>query len=250
LSNALQPAQLLLCTAQGVSLLPLQSAGLALAQAQPDLQVLAEPAVMALAEQHFGSRATLQTHSQRLLLASQSPWNLAQLEFSTTGSGRWRKRLAGVWQALARSPQWRPVRWGLLCLLLLQVLALNALAWQQRARLEEKKAAIQNILRQTFPEVQLVIDAPLQMQRAVNDLALARGAGGQASLARVLSVLSPLESHGLRISAMQAAGQQLQLSAAAPDPEVAAEVLGLLEAQGLRGIWQGTQLTVTPKESR
>jgi general secretion pathway protein L len=249
LSSELQPAQLLLSTPQGVSLLPLQAASLALAQAQKGLQVFAEPAVMALATQHFGSQAVLQTRSQGLLLAAQSPWNLAQLELSAA-SGRWRKRLAAAWHTLMASPAWRPVRWGVLGLLLLQVVALNALAWQQRSRLDEKRSAIRAVLQQSFPELQLVIDAPLQMQRAVDDLARAHGAGSQLSLARVLTILSPLASRGLAFSAIEANAQQVQLLAPPPEPGLAADVAVALDAQGLRAQWQGNKMTVTLKESR
>jgi general secretion pathway protein L len=249
LSSELQPAQLLLCTPQGVSLLPLQAASLALALTHAGLPVFAEPAVMALATQHFGSQAILQTRSQALLLAAQSSWNLAQLELSVA-SGRWRKRLAAAWHTVSRSPAWRPVRWGVLGLLLLQVVALNALAWQQRSRLEEKRAAIRGVLQQSFPEVQLVIDAPLQMQRAVDDLARAHGAGSQLSLTRVLTILSPLASRGLAFSAIEANAQQVQLNAPQPEPGLAADVAATLDAQGLRAQWQGNKMTVTLKESR
>jgi general secretion pathway protein L len=250
LSGDLQPAQMLLCTPQGVSLLPLLPASLALAQAQEALEVWAEPGVMALAEQHFGSRASLQTHGQRLLQAAQSPWNLAQLEFSASRGGRFFKRLASGWQQVWLAPQWRPARWSLLALLLVQVLALNALAWHQRALLEDKRAAVQSVLTQTFPEVRLVIDAPLQMQRAVDDLARAHGVGAGLDLGRVLSIIGPLAAPGMGLSAITLEGRQLRLGATELDPATVDRLTTALDANGLRARLQDGQLLVESKDAR
>jgi general secretion pathway protein L len=249
LSGEMQPAQMLLCTPQGVSLLPLLPASLALAQAQSSLEVFAEPAVMALAEKHFGSRATLQTHGQRLLQAAQSPWNLAQLEFSASRGGRFFKVLASFWQQVWRAPQWRPARWSVLALLLVQVLALNALAWRQRALLDDKRAAVQAVLTQTFPEVRLVIDAPLQMQRAVDDLARAHGVGSGTDLGRVLSIISPLAPPGMRLSAITLTSKQLRLGATGLDPATVTNLTAALDARGLRAQLQDGQLVVETKEA-
>jgi general secretion pathway protein L len=249
LNGDLQPAQMLLCTAQGVSLLPLLPASLALAQAQDALEVWAEPAVMALAEKHFGSRATLQTRGQRLLQAAQSPWNLAQLEFSASRGGRFFKSLAAAWQQVWNAPRWRPARWSLLALVLVQVLALNALAWRQRSLLDEKRAAVQAVLTQTFPDVRLVIDAPLQMQRAVNDLARAHGVGSGVDLGRVMSIISPLAPPGLRLSAITLDGNQLRLGATGLDPATVNTLTAALDARGLRAQLQDGQLVVQTKEA-
>lgn len=249
LSADMQPAQMLLCTQQGVSLLPLLPNTLTLAQAQTPLDVLAEPAVMALAEMHFGKLATLQTRAQRLLVAAQSPWNLAQLELSASPGGRFLKRLAGSWQHMRHSPQWRPARWSLVALVVVQLAALNVLAWQQRTLLAEKRGRIQNLLQQTFPDVQLVIDAPLQMQRAVDDLARARGVGSDAELGLVLSLISPVAPPGMGLSAIELKGKQLRLSATGLDPAAAHTLAAVLEARGLHVQPQDGQLLIEARES-
>lgn len=242
------PAQLLLCTPQGVSLLPLLPASLALALAQPTLEVVAEPAAMERAQVHFGNQVRLQSHAQRMLAATQSPWNLAQLELSASPSGRLLKRLGAAWQQFLQAPAWRPTRWGLVAMLLVQVLALNALAWQQRRLLDEKRATIAAVLQQTFPEVRLVIDAPLQMQRAVDDLARAHGVASDVGLARVFSIISPQAT--LRLSAIELSERELRLTLTGLDEAGAQPLLASLEAQGLSARLQEDQLLVTPKESR
>jgi general secretion pathway protein L len=244
-----EPAQMLLCTAQGVSLLPLLPHTLGLALAQSALEVFAEPAVMALAESSFGNQVGLQTRAQRLLQAAQSPWNLAQLELSASASGRLQKRLANGWQQLVQAPPWRPLRWGLLALVLVQLGALNALAWQQRSTLEQQRAAIQDVLQQTFADVPLVIDAPLQMQRAVDDLARSRGVAGNTDLGRLLGLVGALAPASVSITALELNDQQLQLTATGLDASSAQALTAGLQARGLRAQVQDGLITITPKEA-
>jgi general secretion pathway protein L len=250
LSADMEPAQMLLCTAQGVSLLPVLPNTLGLALAQPDLEVFAEPAVMEMAQRSFGNLVSLQTQAQRLLLAAQSPWNLAQLELSASPGGRLQKRLAAGWQQVQHAPQWRALRWGVLALLLVQVVGLNALAWHQRDAQDAQRAAIQSVLQQTFPEVRLVIDAPAQMQRAVDDLARARGVGADTDLGRVFSAMGLMAPAGTTVSAIELNDKQLQLTATGLDAASAQPLVTALEAQGLRARLQDGQLTITPKEAR
>lgn len=250
LSDAMEPAQLTLCTAQGVSLLPLLGASLGLAKAQADLDVLAEPPVMALAQQHFGNQVLLQTKEQRLLFAAQSPWNLAQLELSGSSNGRLRKGLAAAWQQVCNGAAWRPLRWGVVALLLVQVVALNALAWQQRQQQDRQRTALQDMLQQTFPDIRLVVDAPLQMQRAVDDLARAHGVGTDTDLSRVLSMAGPLAPQGLNLTAIELSDKELRLSTNGLDTAQAQPLLSALEARGLQSRLQDGQLLITAKESR
>lgn len=250
LSDALEPAQMLLCTADGVSLLPLLPATLGLALAQSNLEVFAEPAAMEAAQASFGNQVVLQSRDQRLLQAAQSPWNLAQLELSASPRGRLQKRLAAGWQQLLQAPAWRPLRWGLLALLLVQLVALNALAWQQRRAQDAQRSAIEGVLQQTFPEVRLVIDAPLQMQRAVDDLARAHGGGADTDVGRVFAILSAQAPKSLSLSAIELGPKELRLSASGLDATQAQALIASLDARGLRAQWQDGQLLITPKESR
>jgi general secretion pathway protein L len=245
LSNAMEPAQLVLCTPQGVSLLPLLPATVGLALTQPVLEVVAEPAVMELAQAHFGNQVRLQSPAERALEAALSPWNLAQLELSASPGGRLLKRVEAGWKQFLQAPAWRPARWGLVALLLVQVLALNALAWQQRRLLEAQRAAIDDVLLQTFPDQRLVIDAPLQMQRAVDDLARAHGVAPDVGLARVFSIIGPQVPDSLRFSTIALTDGQLLLTATGLDTADTAPLLAALDAHKLRAKVQGGQITIT-----
>jgi general secretion pathway protein L len=108
-----------------------------------------------------------------------------------------------AWQTLLHAPAWKPVRWGMVTLVVLQVLGLNALAWQESQALNVQQASLQHILKTTFPSVTLVIDAPLQMQREVDALQQKSGAASSndfepllAALAGVLpAVQTPTQIH-------------------------------------------------------
>ncbi|MCX8521646.1 MAG: type II secretion system protein GspL [Rhodoferax sp.] len=250
LSGDAEQAQMLLCTQQGVALLPLQAASVELARQHSPLLVLAEPSAMGLAEQHFGTGVIAQTRTQQYLEAAQSPWNLAQLELSASPGGRFFKRLQNAWQQLSRGPQWRPVRWGLLALALVQVLALNALAWQKSSQLAARREALAALLQQTFPDVKLVVDAPLQMQRAVDDLARSRGLGNQADAGRMLSALAAVAPKELNLSAIELSGQQLRLRGKGVDAALAQTLQSALDTQGLRLRFQDGQLLLEAGEKR
>jgi general secretion pathway protein L len=70
------------------------------------------------------------------------------------------------------------VRYGLLALLAVQVIGLNAWAWHLRSELNSQRQAMVSLLQTTFPQVSAVLDAPLQMQREVDSL---RAAAGRSS---------------------------------------------------------------------
>lgn len=247
----MEPAQLVFSGARGVGVgvLPLSSAALAYVRTLGDVAFFAEPALLAMAEQMAAAPVQLQTAVQRMQQAAQSPWNLAQGEINASQGGRLRKRLLEAWQQWMHAPAWRPMRWGLLTLLLVQVLALQVLAWKERAQLAQRRAAVQAILLQTFPDVQVVVDAPLQMQRAVDALALSRGVGQGPNLGRLLSVLGSLSGE-LRVSAVEVRGPELRLQTSGLTQASAPALLAGLASRGIQATLQDQQLTIRTQEER
>lgn len=165
-----------------------------------------------------------------------SKWDLAQGEFRLSDRVRrqraWQEGLASLWNA----PAWRPMRWGLAALLLVHVAGLNAVAWQERSRLAALQQATRDTLTQTFPEVTLVIDAPLQMQRELERLRRARGQTEDADLEPLLqqlgrlSLQTPLQLQ--QIDYRQDGSVRLSHAALAPPDETA------LRQQLERAGWQ------------
>jgi general secretion pathway protein L len=149
---------------------------------QPTLWT-AEPAVAAPAERWLGSSVKVQTEAERALQAVRSLWNLRQFDLAPRHRGT--RALRNTMRQLL-SPAWRPVRIGLATLLLLQVVGLNAWAWHQRQGLTAQRTAQEKLLRDTFPNVRAVLDAPLQMRRETEVLRTAAGRAGDSDLEALL----------------------------------------------------------------
>ena len=234
----------------GVQCWPLNSAGVALAQGTGALNetttLVAEPAVAGLAEQFLRRQADLRTPAQRALRAAQSPWDLLQFDLASSGRSRALKRLQGDWQTWLRAPQWRAVRWGAAALLAVNVVGINALAWQERSALAQKRQQVRNVLTQTFPATRVVVDAPVQMEREVALLRQAAGATSGGDLESVLNVLASALPPGRIVSGVDfAAGETrlrgLELGAAELD-----NLSDRLRGQGYLARTEGATVVVRP----
>ncbi|HQS33033.1 type II secretion system protein GspL [Polaromonas sp.] len=182
--------------AGGVIRLPLTASAPGMIEALPaeageqdaHVLVLAEPGVAALAEQILQTKVSLMTRPQRWLDAARSPWDLAQFDLVSSGRTRTFKRLSGIGRELLQSPAWRPARWGLVALLLGNLLGLNAWAWREQSALDATRASLSGMLTQAFPQIRVVVDAPLQMEREVATLRQASGAASERDLETMLAV--------------------------------------------------------------
>jgi general secretion pathway protein L len=122
-------------------------------------------------------------------------------------------------------------------------------AYKHNALLAEKRSAIQSVLVQTFPNVTVIVDAPLQMQREVDALARARGTEG-ADLARLLTAVSGVLGRDKPILAVDYAAGALRLRASGVSGNDAATLASVLGAQGWTAELQGDQLIVQAKGGR
>lgn len=170
----------------GVVRLPLRS-GLTRtvlpADALPVARWTAGPAAVAAAQQWTGAPVTVMSPSQRALQAARSPLNLRQFDLAPRQRGtRW---LRDATRRIT-SPAWRPIRIGLAALVAVQLVGLNLWAWQQRQAIASKRAAMVATLQTTFPNVRAVLDAPLQMQREIDQLRANAGRAGEADLEPML----------------------------------------------------------------
>jgi general secretion pathway protein L len=168
--------------AQGVLCIPLSQAVLLPHPLPETLLPSAEPAVAALAEQVLGQRVNVLQAPQWMLQAMQAAKaqgvDLAQGDLAVSQGGRAWQSFVGGMRDVFSAPAWRAVRYGLGLLLLAHVIGLNAWAWKESTALHNKKTQINQLLTQSFPNVKVVVDAPLQMQR---ELATLRQSQGQLS---------------------------------------------------------------------
>ena len=155
-----------------------------------DAIVFSEPAVAEIAENILERSIQIRQISVGLLDSADTEWELAQFDQKLSGDGDGIKRIRRTWQAFWQSMAWRPARWGLIGLLLANVIGLNAWAWHQKNSLETKKTLIANQLTQIFPQVKVVVDPLLQMNKEMASLRQITGSVSAQNFETVLSAFS------------------------------------------------------------
>ena len=227
----------------GVTVVPLTPMALTLARlgtlppsdADPEnntLVVRAEPAVAALAERTLGQRVTLQTPSERALEAARGSWDLAQFDLASTGRTRAMRRAGSVVSALLYAPQWRAARWGAAVLVVAHLAGLNAWAWQERKALVAKQAQVRSLLTQTFPKVQVVVDAPVQMERELAQLRQAAGSVSARDLEPLLAAAGTALHSGNLPTGIDYTPGELRLQGVPVTPEDETALFARIQAAG------------------
>lgn len=242
-------------SASAIGLLPLPSATLVASglldgdPAEADVSIFAEPLHAAQAERLLQRKVGLLTSTQRWLDAARSPWDLAQFELLSSSRTRTVKRLSGVGRDLWQSSAWKPARWGALLLLVANLGGLNVWALKEQSALQRQRAAVQGVLTQTFPQIKLVVDAPVQMERQVAALRQATGASSgrdlEAMLGALAAALPPDRSaDGIEFAAGEARFKGLKLQGADTSALVAQ-----LKAQGYIARIESDVLALRPAGS-
>jgi general secretion pathway protein L len=139
--------------------------------------VVTEPVCAALAERlvqaplqnpiQLRSRSAAWRDKQ---LAQWGGWNWAQFDLQAFCTRHWGDRVQAALRNLWFAPHWRAWRLGVLALLCVHLLGWAAWTWAQANERKALKQQINAVLTQTFPQVKLVLDAPLQMQRELGNL--------------------------------------------------------------------------------
>lgn len=235
---------------EGVLALPLAPASLALLPAPVEgAPCLAEPGVAALAEQLLQHPVQLQQTPQRLLASAQTDWDLAQFEFASSGHARVLKKLASGWTEFVRAPQWRAARWGAVALVALNVLGLNAWAWKERSALQAKRDQIRATLTQAFPQVKVVVDAPVQMEREVAMLRQLTGVASGRDLESMLAALAMAAPPGRAVTGLEYSGTELRARGLAITSDELRPVAANLKSLGYAATLQGDVLALTHEGS-
>ncbi|MFN3377671.1 MAG: type II secretion system protein GspL [Burkholderiaceae bacterium] len=219
-----------------VLLLPLAMAS-TWVQHSPDTPapiVQAEPAVAAQAERLLGQPVRLQSQDERLMAAARGRWDLAQFELASSAQRRAMRQVAGVASSFLYAPQWRAARWGVCAFVAAHLVGLNAWAWQERQSLQAKQAAVRATLQQTFPKVQVVVDAPAQMEREVALLRQAAGQLGPRDAESLLAGLARALPEGRAPTALEYSGAELRLQGLSFAPDELQVVQSRLQPLGLR----------------
>ena len=243
-------ALLVVTGTQGVTVLPLGATAVTLLSWPETDPVVAEPGVAVMAEQLFKRQVSLLPPAQRWLQAAQSAWNLAQFDMASSSRARTLKKLSLGWASFRRAPQWRAARWAAWLLVATHVIGLNAWAWKEKTALEGKRAAIRNTLLQTFPDVRVVLDAPMQMERELSALQQAAGAVSSRDLEAILLALSAVTSANQALTAIEFVAGEARLKGLQLKPNEAEELATRLRAHGYKLRVEGQQLLIQQENTR
>lgn len=206
-------------------------------------QVVAEPAVAALAEAWFKRPVRLLQHAERLLQAAQSPWDLAQFDLAHTRRDRRWASLTQAFASFLRAPPWRVARVVLVLGVLANLVGLNAWALREQAALNAKRQVVRTVLLETFPKIPVVVDAPLQMAREVAALQRASGGAAGTDLESILASFSAVAPVGYAVTAIEFGVNELRLKG--PTVPDATPITAQLKAAGLRASLQGDQWLIS-----
>ena len=174
-----------------------------------------------------------------LARAAQSPWNLRQFDFAPKHalSRGW----AGVREQLGTSA-WRRVGVLLGLLAAVQLVGMNVAAF----KLSRQEHALQQRLDVTaaeaLPGVPAILDARLQVQRALNDARLRTGRPGDGDLDVLMGRAVAVVPTGVVPTALKFSPGQLQLSLPG---DAAAQAAARCTPAGLSCVAQGDVLSVT-----
>jgi len=211
---------------QGVICLPLDSETtrglLAALGDEENVRWSATPEAAAAAARLTGAVPVSITGSQVLVQAANAEWNL--LQFDMVPQRRASRLAKEYWLAFAQAPRWRVVRWGLVALIVAQVIGMNLMAWRERNAVQAQKVAMTSLLQSTFPQVRAVLDAPTQMKREVDQLRAGAGRVADSDLEPMLAAANAAwPSNRAPADAVQFEPGRLMLSTAGwTPPEVEA----------------------------
>ena len=177
--------RLVLESADGVACLSLDGALARALLPPPEVAVrwTASPAAAADAERFLGAPVAVLADAERALAACRGTLDLRQFDLAPRRRGT--RALREAWRRFL-GPDWRPVRLGLGVLVLVQIIGLNAWAWQQQHMLTTRRQAMEQVLRSAYPGVRSVLDAPLQMQRETDRARALAGRPGEADYESML----------------------------------------------------------------
>ncbi|WP_079417142.1 type II secretion system protein GspL [Thiomonas intermedia] len=171
--------------------------------------------------------------------AAQSPWNLRQFDLAPKHalSRGW----AGVREQLA-TPAWR--RAGALAGLLaaLQLVGMNAAAFKLSRQEQALRQKLDVTAAEALPGVPAILDAKLQVQRALNDARLRTGRPGDGDLDVLMGRATAVVPPGVVPTALTFSPGQLQLSLPG---DAAAQAAARCAPAGLSCVAQGDVLSVT-----
>jgi len=241
--------QALLCRHDSVWRLPQASTALAAWEPIHHKTLWCEPTVADTAQRLSDVMVLLQTPQQRWLQAAGNGWNLAQGEWAQNSGLRGWRWVQSAWRNVRFDPAWQASRRGLAFLLLINLLGLNLWAWQVQVQISAQRDSVNALLISTFPQVKVVIDAPIQMRRELEAMQKNSAQLQDADMDVMLQVLSTSWAAGAVPTQIDYRGGTLRLGGLKAD---ALDALRQAHGQSSRYLFtvQGSQAVLQAKGAR
>ena len=215
--------------------------------AGPTVTWTCTPAAAVRAEAWAGRPVPVVPEWQPWLQAAGSGWELRQ--FDLTPGHRGLRLGREAWRQFWSAP-WRPLRLGLAVAVVLNVLGLHTWAWQQQQAARAAQQAQVDLLKSTHPQVRVVLDAPLQMQRELDRLRHAAGQPGEADLEAALAAVATAWPAGQAPpQALRFERGRLTLSTPGLGGAQVASLNERLQPLGWSAAATGTALTLTRRDT-
>jgi general secretion pathway protein L len=146
--------------------------------------------------------------------------------------------------SFARAPRWRAARFSLLALLLVNLAGLNAWAWREQAQINAQRGAIRQVLTSTFPNVRVVVDAPVQMGKEVAALQQASGAASLRDMEVMMAVFAGVAVPGTLPTAIDYGVGELRLKGLRLKPDELASIAFKLKPQAYQVSMEADSLVI------
>lgn len=139
----------------------------------------AEPAAAQALSEVGESSGRLVSASERALGAAASGTNL--LQFGLTPQMKGSRAVLAAWSAF-KERRYRAIHVGLIALILIQAIGLNLSAWSARQDVRQVQSRSEQLLREAFPSIKVVVDPVVQAERELQTLRSASGEPGPTDL--------------------------------------------------------------------
>lgn len=158
------------------------------------------------------TQVQLVSHQDWIQAQLQTRWNLAQHDLAGAWAQRIRRKQAALTENFFYAHEWRSARIACMTLGIGLALILNVQAWRQKQALHQQREAIVETVQQTFPNLTVVIDAQLQMQRELQRLRREAGVFSSGDFEPMAAAMgTALRKLNLQASAVQYKQGQLLL---------------------------------------
>jgi general secretion pathway protein L len=131
-------------------------------------------------------------------------------------------------------------------LLLVNLVGLNAWAWKEQASVNAQRTSIRALLTTSFPNVRVVVDAPIQMAREVAALQQASGAPTGRDLETMLGAFGAVVPGNSAPAAIEFVAGELRLKGLPLKPEEVPALSFKLKPLGFVVTAEGDSLLIKP----